>query len=173
MKRLVQVLFSIGFTICLVMGIMHFTKQFEPKSEPQIEKVLQIHKGKFAFCGASGAVPTGKKITVQGRVFDEGCAICPVLEGPSIANLAMYGDGGTWGKLGEVEGCWGKSRELVGRWGKWGEVGGSGSGRKWKEVDRRGRKSEDVGGSGRTWTEAEGGGRKAKRRGVRVHGLGP
>lgn len=99
MKRLVQVLFSIGFTICLVMGIMHFTKQFEPKSEPQIEKVLQIHKGKFAFCGASGAVPTGKKITVQGRVFDEGCAICPVLEGPSIANLAMYGDGGTWGKF--------------------------------------------------------------------------
>jgi hypothetical protein len=59
--------------------------------------VLRIHKGKFAFCGASGAVPTGKKIVIQGVTYDEGCAICPVLEGPSISNLAMYGSGGTWG----------------------------------------------------------------------------
>ena len=28
--------------------------------ETQVEKVLQIHKGKFAFCGASGAIPTGR-----------------------------------------------------------------------------------------------------------------
>jgi hypothetical protein len=59
--------------------------------------VLRIHKGKFAFCGASGAVPTGKKIVIQGVTYDEGCAICPVLDGPSISNLAMYGSGGTWG----------------------------------------------------------------------------
>jgi hypothetical protein len=59
--------------------------------------VLRIHKSKFAFCGASGAVPTGKKIMIQGVEYNEGCAICPVLEGPSISNLAMYGSGGTWG----------------------------------------------------------------------------
>gem|GEM_PF-811954 len=61
--------------------------------------VLRIHEGKFAFCGASSAVPTGNKITIQGREFDEGCAICPVLDGPSISNLAMYGAGGTWGEF--------------------------------------------------------------------------
>jgi hypothetical protein len=61
------------------------------------KSVLRIHEGKFAFCGASAALPTGKKIIVQGKEFDEGCAICPVLDGPSIANLAMHGNGGTWG----------------------------------------------------------------------------
>lgn len=59
--------------------------------------ILRIHEGAFAFCGASGAVPTGNKITIQGVEYDEGCAICPVLTGPSISNLAMYGEGGTWG----------------------------------------------------------------------------
>jgi hypothetical protein len=59
--------------------------------------VLRIHEGKFAFCGASSAVPTGRKIIIQGKEFNEGCAICPVLDGPSISNLAMYGSGGTWG----------------------------------------------------------------------------
>jgi hypothetical protein len=63
------------------------------------KSVLRIHQGQFAFCGASSAVPTGKKITIQGKVFDEGCAICPVLNGPSISNLAMYGEGGTWGNF--------------------------------------------------------------------------
>jgi hypothetical protein len=61
------------------------------------KSVLRIHKNKFAFCGASGAVPTGKKIMIQGVEYNEGCAICPVLEGPSISNLAMYGSGGTFG----------------------------------------------------------------------------
>ena len=55
--------------------------------------VLRIHTGLYAFCGASAAVPTGKKITIQGVEFDEGCAICPVLNGPSIYSLAMNGDG--------------------------------------------------------------------------------
>jgi hypothetical protein len=61
--------------------------------------ILKIHEGAYAFCGASGAVPTGKKITIQGVEYDEGCAICPVLIGPSISNLAMYGEGGTWGEF--------------------------------------------------------------------------
>jgi len=64
--------------------------------------VLRIHKNKFAFCGASGAIPTGKKIIIQGVEYREGCSICPVLEGPSISNLAMYGSGGTWGDFNVV-----------------------------------------------------------------------
>ena len=63
------------------------------KEEIQIQRVLKIHEGQFAFCGASASVPTGKKMMVQGIEFDEGCAICPVLEGPSIASLAMKGTG--------------------------------------------------------------------------------
>ena len=40
------------------------------QTEPQSEKILSIQVGKFAFCGASAAVPTGKKITIQGKEFD-------------------------------------------------------------------------------------------------------
>jgi hypothetical protein len=69
------------------------------QTEPQSEKVLSIQVGQFAFCGASAAVPTGKKITIQGKEFDEGCAICPVLEGPGIYSAAMYGEGGTYGEF--------------------------------------------------------------------------
>jgi hypothetical protein len=76
----------------------------EKKHEAQIEVaqekeagVLRIHEGAFAFCGASAAVPTGKTIVIQGVEYKEGFAICPVLNGPSISNLAMYGSGGTWG----------------------------------------------------------------------------
>jgi len=104
MKKLVKY-FIVPLTVLIViMGIIHLVgNQEQHNKETQVEKVLQIHKGKFAFCGASGAIPTGKKIIVQGRVFDEGCAICPVLEGPSIANLAMWGDKGTWGKFNVKE----------------------------------------------------------------------
>jgi hypothetical protein len=63
------------------------------------DKIVKIHQGSFAFCGASAAVPTGKKIIVQGVEYDEGCAICPVLDGPSISNLAMEGVSGTYGKF--------------------------------------------------------------------------
>ena len=63
------------------------------------DKIVKIHNGSFAFCGASAAVPTGKKIIVQGVEFDEGCAICPVLSGPSISSLAMKGVSGTYGKF--------------------------------------------------------------------------
>jgi len=63
------------------------------------KSVVRIHQGKFAFCGASSAIPTGRKITIQGIEFDEGCAICPVLDGSSISNIAMYGEGGTWGNF--------------------------------------------------------------------------
>lgn len=66
---------------------------------PEPEQIVVLHEGSFSFCGASGAVPTGKKITVQGTEFDEGCAICPVINGLSISNLAMEGESGTWGEF--------------------------------------------------------------------------
>ena len=50
------------------------------------EKALTIVVGKFAFCGASGAKPTGDTIMVEGKKFLEGVAACPVMDGPSIAN---------------------------------------------------------------------------------------
>ena len=53
------------------------------------ERALKIMVGRFAFCGASGATLTGKIITVQGKKFLEGCSICPVMEGPSIANVFL------------------------------------------------------------------------------------
>ena len=50
------------------------------------DRALVVVEGKFAFCGASGAVPTGDTITVEGKQFLEGVAACPVMDGPSIAN---------------------------------------------------------------------------------------
>jgi hypothetical protein len=82
----------------LVLGCSNELAHENTNDQPEEhETVLRIHQGSFAFCGASGAVPTGKKIVIQGVEYDEGCAICPVLTGPSISNLAMYGSGGTWG----------------------------------------------------------------------------
>ena len=43
------------------------------------QDVLQIHQGLYAFCGASGAISTGKTVIVEGMEFKEGCSICPVL----------------------------------------------------------------------------------------------
>ena len=63
------------------------------------DKIVKIHQGSFAFCGASSAVPTGRKIIVQGVEYNEGCAICPVLNGPSLSNLAMEGVSDTYGKF--------------------------------------------------------------------------
>jgi hypothetical protein len=65
----------------------------------KLDTIVKVHQGSFAFCGASASVPTGKKIIIQGVEYDEGCAICPVLEGPSLSNLAMHGEGGTYGKF--------------------------------------------------------------------------
>jgi hypothetical protein len=96
-------MFKILILIALSIGLVSCKNTNDTDKDLDVEKVLQIHKGKFAFCGASGAVPTGRKIKIQGRVFDEGCAICPVLDGPSISNLAMYGEGGTWGEFNVKE----------------------------------------------------------------------
>ena len=87
--------------LLIAMATMLFSCNTKTKKQEDVKigKVLKIHEGSFAFCGASGAVPTGRKIIVQGVEYDEGCAICPVLTGPSISNLAMQGVSGTWGEF--------------------------------------------------------------------------
>lgn len=97
MKQLKTIIVSILATM-LVVGCTETKQNAEIAAAQENEAgVLRIHEGKFAFCGASAAVPTGKTIVIQGVEYKEGCAICPVLNGPSISNLAMYGSGGTWG----------------------------------------------------------------------------
>ena len=84
-------------------GIQDGWSEDETVENLKSSKIVRIHEGSFAFCGASGAIPTGKKIIVQGKEYDEGCAICPVLNGPSISNLAMEGVSGTYGKFNVSE----------------------------------------------------------------------
>ena len=47
---------------------------------------LMICNGEFALCAASASVPTGKTIRVDGKEFQEGMAVCPVLTGKAVAN---------------------------------------------------------------------------------------
>ena len=97
MKKLKPIILF-AFASLLVAGCGQKKHEAEIVASQENEaKALKIHEGAFAFCGASAAVPTGNKIIIQGVEFDEGCAICPVLTGPSISNLDMYGSGGTWG----------------------------------------------------------------------------
>ena len=72
--------------VFLVLVFIAYTVNESNKSRVAYEKALVVVEGKFAFCGASGAVPTGDTITVEGKQFLEGVAACPVLDGPSIAN---------------------------------------------------------------------------------------
>ena len=89
--------------LSIIMSTMLFSCDTNTKTENdediKSDKIVKIHDGSFAFCGASGAIPTGGKIIVQGVEYDEGCAICPVLSGPSISNLAMEGFSETYGKF--------------------------------------------------------------------------
>jgi hypothetical protein len=50
---------------------------------------LAICHGEFAFCGASATTPTGKTMVVNGQTYQQGVAVCPVLNGDSIANLKL------------------------------------------------------------------------------------
>ena len=93
------------FILTIVAAIVLFgcKTKIETVEDLKNDKIVKIHEGSFVFCGASAAVPTGKKIIVQGVEYDEGCAICPVLDGPSISNLAMEGVSGTYGKFNVSE----------------------------------------------------------------------
>jgi len=83
----------------IVVSLLTVLVSCKTNEDIKSDKAVKIHQGSFAFCGASAAIPTGKKIVVQGVEYDEGCAICPVLTGPSISNLAMEGISGTYGKF--------------------------------------------------------------------------
>jgi hypothetical protein len=82
MKKLLLLIALVGFSSTAL-------SQVDTLNHPA--SVLQIHIGPYAFCGASGAVPTGRTMMVEGKEFQEACAICPVMDGPSINNLAITG----------------------------------------------------------------------------------
>lgn len=50
---------------------------------------VMMCNGEFALCAASASVPTGKTIRVDGKEFQEGMAVCPVLKGKAIANFNL------------------------------------------------------------------------------------
>lgn len=50
---------------------------------------LMVCNGEYALCAASGSTPTGRRINVQGKMFAEGMAVCPVLKGRSVANATL------------------------------------------------------------------------------------
>ena len=77
----------IAIAIILTIAAIILTQE-----EPEPKKALVLVKGKFAFCGASGAELTGRTIEVQGKTFLEGKSICPVLDGISLANLMLVGN---------------------------------------------------------------------------------
>jgi len=85
--------------VSLLTVLFSCNTQNEADQEIKLDKAAALHQGAFAFCGASAAVPTGKKIIVQGVEYNEGCAVCPVLTGPSLSNLLMEGVSGTYGKF--------------------------------------------------------------------------
>lgn len=63
---------------------------FIPVAHAENSIELSVCKGEYALCAASPttAIP-GKKVTINGLEFDAGVAVCPVLKGLSIANLAL------------------------------------------------------------------------------------
>ena len=81
MKKIFKILL-----VFIVLVFIAYTVYESNKSRVAYERALVIVKGKFAFCGASAAKPTGKKIVVEGREFWEGVAACPVMDGFSVAN---------------------------------------------------------------------------------------
>ena len=79
-----KILLSLSVLIVVVSVIILVNNLNKPKVDH--EKALVIVEGKFAFCGASGAKPTGDTIIVEGKQFLEGVAACPVMDGFSVAN---------------------------------------------------------------------------------------
>jgi hypothetical protein len=52
-------------------------------------QTIAICKGEYALCAASPATLTGKTISVSGKTFKEGVAVCPVLTGMAVANMTL------------------------------------------------------------------------------------
>ena len=71
------------------------------------DEPLSICHGEYALCAASPTTPTGRMMTVKGKKFREGMAVCPILNGDAIANLnlmngscAAPGPGKVWSLFG-------------------------------------------------------------------------
>ena len=45
--------------------------------------------GEYALCAASSTIANGKTITVNGKKYKEGVAVCPVLKGSAVANMDL------------------------------------------------------------------------------------
>ena len=59
---------------------------------PAHAMTIQVCKGEFALCAASPTTPVaGQTITVNGKVFPLGVAVCPVLRGPAFADMDLTG----------------------------------------------------------------------------------
>ena len=52
-------------------------------------QTIAICKGEYALCAASPTTLTGKSISVAGKTFKEGVAVCPVLSGMAVANMEL------------------------------------------------------------------------------------
>ena len=50
---------------------------------------IAVCKGEYALCAASPTTLTGKSISVAGKTFKEGVAVCPVLSGMAVANMEL------------------------------------------------------------------------------------
>ena len=83
LKKNVPVLILSVLILSVVISIVFKNNVVESKLP------LKICLGEFAFCGASSTKPTGNKMIVNGKEFYEGEAICPVMTGPSIANMEL------------------------------------------------------------------------------------
>jgi hypothetical protein len=53
------------------------------------DEPLSICHGEYALCAASPTTPTGRMMTVKGKKFREGVAVCPILSGDAVANLNL------------------------------------------------------------------------------------
>jgi hypothetical protein len=74
----------------LVIAIAALSLPFAAKAHAD-DAVMFCHQ-EFALCAASAATPTGKQIAVNaagGKIvmYPEAVAVCPVLHGPSVANV--------------------------------------------------------------------------------------
>jgi hypothetical protein len=85
-----MVMKNILLTLLTILALDSCSLSKKEVNPPQ--RALELYYGKFAFCGASAATPTGKTITVQGKTFREGYSVCPVMEGPAVANTFLVGN---------------------------------------------------------------------------------
>ena len=85
MKKLLLLLM---LPVIFVSGVVALYLGFNQWEKPSVPDLMMCN-GDYALCAASGSTPTGRMITVKGKVFQEGMAVCPVLTGRSVANGAL------------------------------------------------------------------------------------